>query len=100
MYCLNEDGDLVWKFETSKQVYAVPFLYPNSDFNGKTLVAVMSTDGSLWILVAATGELITSYSIPGEVFSSPVIWENKLIVGCRNNYVYCVEMSTLEEKKP
>ncbi|XP_055491682.1 beta-alanine-activating enzyme isoform X2 [Leucoraja erinacea] len=100
VYCLNEDGDLVWKFETSKQVYAVPFLYPNSDFNGRTLVAVMSTDGSLWILVAATGELITSYSIPGEVFSSPVIWENKLIVGCRNNYVYCVEMSTLEEKKP
>ncbi|XP_032885002.1 beta-alanine-activating enzyme isoform X2 [Amblyraja radiata] len=100
VYCLNEDGDLVWKFETSKQVYAVPFLYPNSDFNGRTLVAVMSTDGSLWILVAATGELITSYSLPGEVFSSPVIWENKLIVGCRNNYVYCVEMSTLEEKSP
>ncbi|XP_078254494.1 beta-alanine-activating enzyme [Rhinoraja longicauda] len=99
VYCLNEDGDLVWKFETSKQVYAVPFVYPNSDFNDRTLVAVMSTDGSLWILVAATGQLITSYSLPGEVFSSPVIWEKKLIVGCRNNYVYCVEMSTLEENK-
>ncbi|XP_062899156.1 beta-alanine-activating enzyme isoform X1 [Mobula hypostoma] len=99
VYCLNEDGNLEWKFETTKQVYAVPFIFPNSDFHDGTLVAVISTDGSLWILDAATGELITSYSLSGEVFSSPVLWEKKLIVGCRNNFVYCLEMSTAEQNK-
>ncbi|XP_067843232.1 beta-alanine-activating enzyme isoform X2 [Heptranchias perlo] len=99
VYCLNEDGDLAWKFETSQQVYAVPFVFTNCDLHDETLVAVISTDGNLWILVAATGELVTSYSLPGEVFSSPVIWKKTLIVGCRNNYVYCLEMSTAEQKK-
>uniref|UniRef100_UPI00398F3746 beta-alanine-activating enzyme isoform X1 n=2 Tax=Pristiophorus japonicus TaxID=55135 RepID=UPI00398F3746 len=99
VYCLNEDGDLVWKFETSNQVYAVPFVFTNCDLNDRTLVAVISTDGNLWILVATTGELVTSYSLPGEVFSSPVVWKETLIVGCRNNYVYCLEMSTSEQKK-
>ncbi|XP_067891057.1 beta-alanine-activating enzyme isoform X2 [Heterodontus francisci] len=97
VYCLDEDGDLVWKFETSKQVYAVPFVFTNCDLN-ETLVAVISTDGNLWILAAATGELVTSYSFPGEVFSSPVLWKKTLIVGCRNNYVYCLEMSASEQK--
>ncbi|XP_078073542.1 beta-alanine-activating enzyme [Mustelus asterias] len=98
VYCLNEDGNLVWKFETSKQVYAVPFVFTNCDLDDRTLVAVISTDGNLWILAAATGELVTSYSLPGEVFSSPVLWKKTLIVGCRNNYVYCLEMSALEQK--
>ncbi|GCB60124.1 beta-alanine-activating enzyme [Scyliorhinus torazame] len=98
VYCLDEDGNLVWKFETSKQVYAVPFVFANCDLDNRTLVAVISTDGNLCILAAATGELVTSYSLPGAVFSSPVLWKKTLIVGCRNNYVYCLEMSALEQK--
>ncbi|XP_072920716.1 beta-alanine-activating enzyme isoform X3 [Hemitrygon akajei] len=99
VYCLNEDGNQEWKFKTTKQVYAVPFIFPSCEFYDGTSVAVISTDGSLWILDAATGELITSYSLSGEVFSSPVLWEKKLIVGCRNNFVYCLEMSTSEQNK-
>ncbi|XP_041054843.1 beta-alanine-activating enzyme isoform X1 [Carcharodon carcharias] len=98
VYCLDEDGNLVWKFETSKQVYSVPFVFTNCDLDDRTLVAVISTDGNLWILAATTGELVASYSLPGEVFSSPVLWKKTLIVGCRNNYVYCLEMSALEQK--
>ncbi|XP_043546375.1 beta-alanine-activating enzyme isoform X1 [Chiloscyllium plagiosum] len=92
VYCLDEVGCLVWKFETSKPVYAVPFVFTNYNLDNQTLVAVVSTDGNLWILAAATGELVTSYSLPGEIFSSPVLWKEALVVGCRNNFVYCLEM--------
>uniref|UniRef100_A0A4W3IKN1 Aminoadipate-semialdehyde dehydrogenase n=1 Tax=Callorhinchus milii TaxID=7868 RepID=A0A4W3IKN1_CALMI len=97
VYCLNEDGDLVWKFKASKQVYSIPFVYSDYGLNTEKLVAVTSTDGKIWILGAATGKLVAAYSLPGDVYSSPVLWRKTLIVGCRNNYVYCLEISTTEE---
>ncbi|XP_048392515.2 beta-alanine-activating enzyme isoform X1 [Stegostoma tigrinum] len=98
VYCLDEVGSLMWKFETSRQVYAVPFVFTNYNLDNRTLVAVISTDGNLWLLAAATGELVTSYSLPGKVFSSPVLWKEALIVGCRNNFVYCLEMFASEQE--
>ncbi|XP_043918422.1 beta-alanine-activating enzyme [Protopterus annectens] len=93
VYCLNIDGKLVWKFKTSSKVYATPFVFTIPNLYYGPLVTVASTDGNVWVLDAETGELKASHLLPGEVFSSPVLWERRLIVGCRNDYVYCLELS-------
>lgn len=93
MYCLDAaDGSLVWSFQTSGRVYASPCVFETSSAAG-ILVGVASTDGTVWILDGRDGRKIASLSLPGELFSSPVAWEHTLVVGCRNDMVYCLELT-------
>eukprot|EP00071_Canis_lupus_P009781 XP_005628280.1 acyl-CoA synthetase family member 4 isoform X2 [Canis lupus familiaris] len=92
IYCCNMKGHLQWKFETTSQVYATPFAFHYQEGGDEMLLAAASTDGKLWILESKSGRLQSVYELPGEVFSSPVVWESMLIIGCRNNYVYCLDL--------
>ncbi|CAK6433154.1 unnamed protein product [Pipistrellus nathusii] len=89
IYCCTMKGHLQWKFETTCRVYSTPFAFHNK-YSNEMLLAAASTDGKLWILESKSGQLQSKYELPGEVFSSPVVWESMLIIGCRNNYVYCL----------
>ncbi|XP_059240341.1 beta-alanine-activating enzyme isoform X2 [Mustela nigripes] len=92
IYCCNMKGHLQWKFETTSRVYATPFAFHRQEGSSEMLLAAASTDGKLWILDSKSGQLQSVYELPGEVFSSPVVWESMLIIGCRNNYVYCLDL--------
>ncbi|XP_075422266.1 beta-alanine-activating enzyme isoform X2 [Ascaphus truei] len=92
IYCCNTDGVLLWKYKTSLRVYATPFVFPNPHAEDTELLAAASTDGNVWILDAKTGLLNNKYKLEGEIFSSPVVWGNSLVVGCRNDYVYCLDL--------
>ena len=59
----------------------------------KECVVIASTDGRLCVLDNRDGQLLSSYTLPGQVFSSPVISNTLIIVGCRDNFVYCLEIT-------
>ncbi|NWT00809.1 ACSF4 enzyme, partial [Mionectes macconnelli] len=92
IYCCNMEGNLLWKFEATSSVYGTPFIFQSDDLSNKILLAAVSTDGKVWILNAKTGTAEGVEKLPGEVFSSPVVWGTKLVVGCRNDYVYCLDL--------
>ncbi|NXR69928.1 ACSF4 enzyme, partial [Rhadina sibilatrix] len=92
IYCCNMEGNLLWKFEATSSVYGTPFIFQSDDLNNKILLAAVSTDGKVWILNARSGTAEGVDKLPGEVFSSPVVWGTKLVVGCRNDYVYCLDL--------
>ncbi|NP_001410730.1 beta-alanine-activating enzyme [Danio rerio] len=95
VYCLNaQNGSLLWQFQTTGKVFSTPFVFSGALWGLRTLAAVCSTDGKVWVLDGETGIQKATLSLPGELFSSPVIWGSKLVVGCRNDYVYCLELTT------
>ncbi|KAG9331887.1 hypothetical protein JZ751_016625 [Albula glossodonta] len=95
VYCVRScSGSLVWRFGAGAKVFSSPFLFEDLEWGSGGLVAVASTDGTLYILGAEDGELRASLSLPGEIFSSPVLWRRTLVVGCRNDYVYGIELTT------
>ncbi|XP_008280210.1 beta-alanine-activating enzyme [Stegastes partitus] len=99
LYCLNcADGSLVWTFQTKGKVYSSPCVFDGSAA-GRTgaLVGLASTDGTVWILDGQNGQMLASLALPGELFSSPVAWEQSLVIGCRNDYVYCLKLTAEEE---
>ncbi|XP_046368705.2 beta-alanine-activating enzyme-like [Haliotis rufescens] len=53
------------------------------------VVYVASTSGNLTALCVATGQQLASTCLPGEVFSSPIVVDGRLVVGCRDNNIYC-----------
>nr|XP_055041777.1 beta-alanine-activating enzyme [Misgurnus anguillicaudatus] len=94
IYCLNAvNGSLLWKFQTTGKVFSTPFVFDATPWGLRALVAVCSTDGTVWILDGETGTLKAALCLPGELFSSPVVWGRTLVVGCRNDYVYCLELT-------
>ncbi|XP_044054283.1 beta-alanine-activating enzyme [Siniperca chuatsi] len=99
LYCLNcADGSLVWTFQTTGKVYSSPCAFDGSVVGRRgILVALASTDGAVWILDGQDGQMLASFTLPGELFSSPVVWEQSLVVGCRNDYVYCLKLTVKEE---
>ncbi|XP_074085479.1 beta-alanine-activating enzyme isoform X2 [Macrotis lagotis] len=98
LYCYNMEGHFQWKFEATASIYATPFTFHNHNLSSEMLLAAASTDGKLWILDAKRGLLQTVHELPGEVFSSPVVWQSMLLVGCRDDYVYCLDLLGVTEK--
>ncbi|XP_054458423.1 beta-alanine-activating enzyme [Anoplopoma fimbria] len=99
LYCLNlADGSLVWTFQTTGKVYSSPCVFDGS-VAGRTgtLVALASTDGAVWILDGLDGRMLASLRLPGELFSSPVVHERSLVVGCRNDFVYCLNLTIKDD---
>ncbi|XP_069378484.1 beta-alanine-activating enzyme [Paralichthys olivaceus] len=99
LYCLNlADGSLVWTFQTSGKVFSSPCVFHGSAVGRRgVLVGLASTDGTVWILDGENGQMLASHSLPGELFSSPVVYKRSLVIGCRNDYVYCLKL-TVKEK--
>ncbi|XP_036619637.1 beta-alanine-activating enzyme isoform X2 [Trichosurus vulpecula] len=98
IYCYNMEGHFQWKFEATASIYGTPFTFHNHNLSNEMLLAAASTDGKLWILGAERGQLQTVHKLPGEVFSSPVVWQSMLVVGCRDDYVYCLDLLNVIEK--
>ncbi|XP_062858189.1 beta-alanine-activating enzyme-like [Trichomycterus rosablanca] len=99
VYCLNsKDGSILWRFQTTGKVYSSPFVFDGSLWGTRTLVAAASTDGTMWILDGEQGTLKAYFVFSGELFSSPIVWGRNIVVGCRNDYVYCLELSNRKER--
>lgn len=79
-----------WKLEVDAAVYSTPFTF-NNKFG--IYVASVTISGHIYVSDAKNGKIILAYSIDEPVFSSPVVYRDNLIVGCRDNYLYCFKFS-------
>lgn len=64
-------------------IYSTPFVHCDN-------VVACDTSGKIVLLSSHTGEMKTSYLLSGQIFSSPIFVNNKICVGCRDNYFYCL----------
>lgn len=89
VYCIDSNGILLWRVCCDSAVYATPHSF---NWNGCDYVCVISTKGTLYILQQSDGKVVYSWTFPSEVFSSPVVINNMLVVGCRDNNVYIFKL--------
>ena len=78
----------VWKTDVGGRVFGAVAL-ASCAASGRVVVAA-TTQGSLCVLRLSDGVVVTRLSLPGECFSSPVVRECRVYVGCRDDHVYCV----------
>ena len=68
-------------------MYSTPFV----SLVGVTVcVCCVCSTGLLHLLELGSGGVLGSVRLPGEVFSSPVVREGRIVVGCRDDRVYTV----------
>ena len=67
----------------------------NSDMEKTQSVAIITfatTIGILYVVGAEDGQVLCKTQMEGEVFSSPILYRNSLVVGCRDDNVYCFDI--------
>uniref|UniRef100_A0A6M2D1J8 Putative acyl-coa synthetase family member 4 protein nrps998 ovary overexpressed n=1 Tax=Rhipicephalus microplus TaxID=6941 RepID=A0A6M2D1J8_RHIMP len=84
-----KDGSVLWKTFLSAPIYSTLFCF----HDGKTCVGA-STQGKLCVIGSHRGEVLSTYHLDNEVFSSPVALGDFIFVGCRDNYVYCFHVES------
>ena len=82
---------IVWRAEVGSGVTASVDVLEEDN-----LLVCCTTGGYVNLLDPATGDVVMSTEkFPGEIFSSPVTSGDKVLVGCRNNFLYCFDMCQL-----
>ncbi|KAL7043825.1 hypothetical protein ACKWTF_001675 [Chironomus riparius] len=78
-----------WMTDLQSQIYGTPKII---NFNTKNYIVSCSTNGYVNLLNILSGKMESSSKLPGDIFSSPLIHNDKLFIGCRDNYVYCLSL--------
>lgn len=92
LYCfeieqiIEEKPRLKWIFEFDCAIFATPW-YEND------YLIIVDTNGLCQMFDHHSGKILTTYQLPGQVFSSPVVHENLIFLGCRDNHFYTLRIS-------
>ena len=68
----------------------------NSEIDKTQSVAIATfatTTGIIYVVGAEDGQVLYKIQMEGEVFSSPILYRNSLVVGCRDDNVYCFDIN-------
>jgi outer membrane protein assembly factor BamB len=83
-------GSLIWRHALDGEIFASPD-YESGDGGGRIVAA--TTSGTVY-LVSPGGETLASWQLSGQVFSSPLFLPSRIIVGSRDNFLYCFAEET------
>ncbi|KAG5676644.1 hypothetical protein PVAND_006463 [Polypedilum vanderplanki] len=90
-YDINYESkiSLEWETEIQSQIYTTP---KKLTINNNEFVVSCSTNGYVNLIDFNTGSYENSVKLPGEIFSTPLIYKNFIYVGCRDNNFYCLKI--------
>lgn len=94
VYCLHickqrkDEYSVEWRCSMDGQIFATPILWEDS------FLLACSTNGQLAAIRWRDGNIIGTYNVNGEIFSSPAVCDkSRAFVGCRNNNLYCFRLA-------
>ena len=95
LHSVTEEMCSNWKIKLNSAIGSCPFIGSLVLPQGKVAICCCCTvNGNVFILDVATGRTLATTKLPGEIFSSPLIVGDRIIMGCRDNYVYCLKINT------
>ena len=98
LYCWNEQLELEWKSEElDSEIYSIPYVseigfQATQGTCQKPVLFSSTTSGHIYMLNPQSGLVLVKLTLPWDVFSSPVVCDNCLLIGCRDDHVYCYDV--------
>merc|ERR1719270_2768919 len=89
--CFTLDGKVAWRKDVGAAVAGAP------DTQGGGLAVCTSRGDVVLLNSQKMGLEMGRLRLGGEVFSSPLLLGNRLFVGCRDNYLYCLNIIPEDE---
>lgn len=79
---------VLWSTELQAQIYGTPLMV---NIHSESYVVSCATSGFVNFVKLSNGAIEHSHKLPGEIFSTPVAHEKSIFVGCRDNFLYCIQ---------
>lgn len=79
-----ESGAIVWAEDVSATVFGTPFCTSSSE------VIVSTTAGKIVVLDCNNGRILAETELNAEIYSSVIVSRNTIFVGCRDDFIYCI----------
>ena len=93
-YCLDGfSGNMLWSFETQMMIWSCGCMILEDKF-----IVFGSLDRYVYMIDVATGKCVSKYKTNAEIKSSPVCFNNKVVICNSNGEVYCFDVSTMQLK--
>ena len=73
-------------------VFQSPSKRSHINISSDKLHSLLDIEKSELIPPGKTSQAVAQVTLPGEVFSSPVMISGRIFVGCRNDYLYCLDL--------
>ncbi|XP_012281427.1 acyl-CoA synthetase family member 4 homolog isoform X2 [Orussus abietinus] len=80
---------LKYEVHLNSPIFATPYCD-----DSKGIIVVAGTDGLLYILNYSNGEILKTFRLDGDVFSSPAVHADELILGCRDDNLYILTLKS------
>lgn len=93
-------GRQIWAVDIGGPIFATPFVFflktePVLDASPTPSLAVLcaTTAGRVVVLDAVSGKFVASCQMNGETFGSPIVTEFGILVSCRDNNLYSINLT-------
>ena len=98
-YCFDASGGKkLWTVETGNLVYGKPIATKTKILAGVSEDGV-SNIGHLAVIDKMTHKIVDTINFRGQVFSTPVLYNNVIYVGSSNGYIYAIDNEKLTGEK-
>ena len=86
----SETGEEIWTYE-SGYAWSTPTCFYDTEGNGYVLYT-SCIEGSMYMLDGLTGDLYDSFYFGVTMEASPVVYDNRVVIGTRRNNLYGIEL--------
>lgn len=95
----KNEVQLDWSANLSATISSATFPFLIRTANGVVhhCATVGNSAGSLFLLNLRDGTICSKYNVNSEVFSSSVVYKDKVYFGCRDDNVYCLRIRLVRE---
>lgn len=88
----NTNCQIVDSLKLKNSITATPNIFETGK---KIYIAVFTSEGHFYLIRFETFEIIFYWRCPGDIYSSCIFYQNKLYFGCRNDNLYCLDVTIL-----
>lgn len=89
LYKITDEAHLEKLVQLSGEISSTPCIY---QLEGKVFVVGVCNSGSVHVVETASKEIVFSTQLPTQSFSSPCVVKGRLLVGCRDDRLYCIDL--------
>ena len=87
----TDTGEELWYHKSSSYSWSTPVCFYDTDGNGYVLYT-SAISSKMYLLDGLTGEVYDTYDFGCTVEATPIVWDNMLVIGTRDQEIYGIEL--------
>ena len=85
------NGDVIYLYNVGCVIFAAPIALVTND---KLVILLCTTAGEVLLLDVGSSHVLATIRLHGEIYSSPICCGSCIYLGCRDDHLYAIQLST------